>query len=195
MATQKERREATRNAVLSAAQIRFGSFGYSNVTMDEIAADAKVAKGAIYHHFPAKADLFEAVLQGVASQILAEVQATLMQQSDILAAMFAGNRAFFSSCANPQFAQIFLKDGPAVLGWHRWREIDASHFGAMVRNGLFAAMEVGVIERRPIDPLTHLLLGAITEAAIDCANSEDFAEAAEAYLEELEAIVNGLRLT
>jgi AcrR family transcriptional regulator len=193
VATQEERREATRNAVLVAAQMRFGSFGYSRVTVDEIAADAKVAKGAIYHHFPTKADLFEAVLQIAASKILSEVQATVMQQSNILTAMFAGNRAFFASCANPQFAQIFLKDGPAVLGWHRWREIDASLFGGMVRDGLFAAMELGIIVKRPINPLVHLILGAVTEAAIDCANSENFAETAEIYLEGLEAILNGLR--
>lgn len=193
MATQEQRREATRNAILAAAQMRFGSFGYSHVTVDDIAADAKVAKGAIYHHFPTKADLFEAVLQGVASQILAEVQAILIRQSDILAAIFSGNRAFFASCANPHFAQIFLKDGPSVLGWDRWREIDGSHFGGMVRDGLFAAMEVGAIVKRPVEPLVRLILGAVTEAAIDCANSQNFAEAAEGYLEGLEAILNGLR--
>lgn len=193
MATQEERREATRAAILAAAQSRFGSFGYNHVAIDQIATDAKVAKGAVYHHFATKADLFETVLHMVASQILVEVQATSLQQSDILAAMFAGNRAFFASCANAQFAQIFLKDGPAVLGWNRWREIDASYFGGMVRDGLYVAMEVGVITKRPIDPLVRLILGAVTEAAIDCANSQDFAEAAESYLDGLEAILNGLR--
>ena len=193
MVTQEQRRATTRHAILTAAQTHFGSIGYNAVTVDQIAADANVAKGAIYHHFTTKADLFETVVQEVASQILAEVQATLMQQSDILGAMFAGNRAFFSACANPQFAQIFLRDGPAILGWNRWREIDSSHFGGMVRDGLFAAMEIGVIVKRPVDPLVRLILGAVTEAAIDCANSENFSEAAESYLEGLEAILNGLR--
>ena len=143
MATQEERREATRKAVLRAAQRHFGSFGYNSVTVDQIATDADVAKGAVYHHFPTKADLFEAVVQAVAAKILAEVQATLVHQPDILTAMFAGNRAFFAACAKPQFAQIFLKDGPSILGWNRWREIDANHFGGMVRDGLLAAMELG----------------------------------------------------
>lgn len=195
MATQEERREATRKAVLRAAQRHFGSFGYNSVTVDQIAADAEVAKGAIYHHFPTKADLFEAVVQAVAAEILAEVQATLVQQRDILTAMFAGHRAFFATCAKPQFAQIFLKDGPSILGWSRWREIDANHFGGMVRDGLLAAMELGVITKQPIDPLVGLILGAVTEAAIACANSENFAEAAEGYVEGLEAILNGLRPT
>ena len=195
MATQEERREATRKAVLRAARRHFGKLGYNNVTVDQIATDADVAKGAIYHHFPTKADLFEAVVEAVAAEILVEVQATLVQQPDILTAMFAGNRAFFATCAKPQFAQIYLKDGPSILGWNRWREIDAHHFGGMVRDGLLAAMELGVITKRPVDPLVGLILGAVTEAAIACANSKNFAEAAEGYVEALEAILNGLRPT
>jgi AcrR family transcriptional regulator len=193
MATQEERREATRKVILAAAQRHFGSLGYNSVTVDEIAADAGVAKGAIYHYFPTKTDMFEAVLQTVAAEIRAEVQATAVRQPDILSAMFAGHRAFFAACAKPQVAQIYLKDGPSVLGWNRWREIDANHFGGMVREGLLAAMELGVITKRPIEPLVGLILGAVTEAAINCANSEDFAEAAGGYVEGLEAILNGLR--
>ncbi|MGK2872225.1 MAG: TetR/AcrR family transcriptional regulator [Alphaproteobacteria bacterium] len=193
MVTQKERREATRNAILQTAQDHFGAYGYSSVTVDQIAADAGVAKGAIYHYFSTKADLFESVLDVVASEILSEVQAMLVQQQDIMKAIFAGNRAFFKTCANPPFAQIFLKDGPSVLGWNRWREIDANHFGGVVRDGLSIAMSHDLIAKRPIDPLVALILGAVTEAAIRCANSENFAEAAEGYLEGLEAILNGLK--
>src|SRR5262249_4075484 len=98
MVTQEERREATRKAVLRAAQRHFGSFGYNSVTVDQIAADADVAKGAIYHYFPTKAHLFEAVVQAVAARIRAEVQAALVQQPDVLTAMFAGQRAFFATC-------------------------------------------------------------------------------------------------
>jgi AcrR family transcriptional regulator len=193
MPTQEERREATRSAILAAAQLHFGCSGYHQVAVDQIAAEAKVAKGAIYHHYPTKADLFEAVVRKVATQILAEVRATFLQQTEILAAVCAGNRAFFAACAAPHSAQIFLRDGPAVLGWNRWREIDASYFGAMVRDGLVAAMEAGVIVKQPIDPLVRLILGAVTEAAIDCANCENFDERAESYLLGLEALLNGLR--
>ena len=195
MATQEERRGATRKAVLRVAQRHFGKFGYNSVTVDQIATDADVAKGAIYHYFSSKTDLFEAVLQAVAAEIQAEVRAITVQQPDILTAMFAGHRAFFATCAKPQFAQIYLKDGPSILGWNRWREIDANHFGGMVRDGLLAAMEVGAITKRPVDPLVDLILGAVTEAAIACANSKNFAEAAEGYVEALEAILNGLRPT
>jgi AcrR family transcriptional regulator len=192
VATQKERRQATREAVLAAACRQFGERGYGNVTIDQIAAEADVAKGAVYHHFSTKADVFEAVLREVAAGIVDDVQAALAQQTDIMTAMRVGNRAFFASCAKPQTAQIFLRDGPSVLGWSRWREIDIGYFGGMVKNGLIAAMNLGAIAGRPIDPLVSLILGAITEAAIDCADKDKFGEASEAYVEALEAMLRGL---
>jgi len=193
VATQEERRQATRDAILAAAHRQFGEQGYGNVTIDQIAAEAAVAKGAVYHHFSTKTDVFEAVLRGVAATIVVDVHAALAQQTDIMAAMSAGNRAFFASCAKPQTAQIFLRDGPSVLGWRRWREIDADYFGGMVKAGLMSAMALGAIAERPIDPLVGLILGAVTEAAIDCAQKEDFGEAADAYLEALEPMLQGLR--
>lgn len=193
MVTQEKRREATRQAIMLAAQELFGAHGYANITVDQIADEAGVAKGAIYHHFPAKSDIFEAVLQKVAKEILAGVQTTLGQHSDIFSAMVAGNRAFFSVCAKPEHTQIFLKDGPSVLGWRRWREIDAAYFGAMVKNALSVSMEMGIIAKRPLEPLVGLILGAVTEAAIACADSDNFTEAADSYLDGLEAILNGLR--
>jgi AcrR family transcriptional regulator len=193
VARQEERRQATCEAILTAARKLFGDRGYVGVTIDQIAADAKVAKGAVFHHFATKADVFEAVLRRVATEIVADVQAAQTQQINIMAAMSVGTRAFFASCAKPQTAQIFLKDGPSVLGWSRWREIDADHFGGMVKGGLTAAMRQGEIAARPIDPLVGLILGAVTEAAIDCANGEDPNERVEAYVEALQAMVEGLR--
>lgn len=175
-----------------AAHRQFGQVGYVNVTIDQIAAEARVAKGAVYHHFATKAEIFEAVLRGVAAATAADVRASLARQPDIIAAMRAGNQAFFASCAKPLTAQILLRDGPAVLGWRRWREIDTQHFGGIVKDGLTSAMAVGLIAERPIDPLVTLMLGAITEAAIDCASRDDFGEAAETYVEALDALLRGL---
>jgi AcrR family transcriptional regulator len=192
VATQEERRQATREAILVAAHRQFGERGYGNVTIDQIAAEAKVAKGAIYHHFTTKADVFEAVLRDVAAAIVADVQTALDRQTDVLTAIQAGNRAFFASCAKPLTAQIFLRDGPSVLGWSRWRRIDADNFGGMVKAGVRSAMALGVIAERPIDPLVSLMLGAITEAAISCADEDDFSAAAEAYVDALNAMFRGL---
>ena len=175
-----------------AAHRRFGERGYGNVTIDQIAAEAKVAKGAVYHHFTTKADVFEAVLRDVAAAIVADVQTEIALQTDVMTAIQVGNRAFFASCAKPLTAQIFLRDGPSVMGWSKWRQIDADNFGGMVRAGVKSAMALGLIAERPIDPLVSLMLGAITEAAISCAEEDDFSEAAEAYVDALDAMFRGL---
>jgi AcrR family transcriptional regulator len=191
MARQAERREATRGAVLRAAQKLFESKGFAATTMDEIAAAAGVAKGAVYHHFPSKEELFEAVFEAVSIGLLDRVAA--VGGKDVLDAMVAGSRAYFEACAEPALGRIILKDGPAVLGWERWREIDMRHFGAMIPMALQQAMDAGLIARLPVEPLAHLLTGAVTEAAVACAASDDPARTGAEHVRALEAILEGLR--
>jgi AcrR family transcriptional regulator len=193
MATQEERRQVTRAAIIAAARRLFGSRSYAQVSIDQIASEADVAKGAVYHHFATKADLFEAVLRAVSTDALASVQSGMIGQTDLLQAMQIGNRLFFDACADRATAQVMLRDGPSVLGWSRWREIDTEYFGGLVKMALSAGMSQGIIAKRPVEPLVILILGAIADAAIDCANSDDFAQAAETYLEALDAILQGLR--
>jgi AcrR family transcriptional regulator len=191
MARQEERRAATRGAVLQAAQGLFETKGFAATTIDEIAAAAGVAKGAVYHHFASKDALFEAVFEEVSIGLLHRVAAVAGQ--DILEAMVAGSRAYFEACAEPALGRIILKDGPAVLGWERWREIDMRHFGAMIPMALQEAMDAGVIARLPVEPLARLLTGAVTEAAVACAASDEPARTGAEHVRALEAILQGLR--
>jgi AcrR family transcriptional regulator len=193
MAKQAERRDATRDAITGVAKELFGRLGYNGVTIDDIAKEANVAKGGLYHHFPNKKALFEAVFQSVASDILNRVIQAAATSGDIILAMRIGNRTFFEVCAIPETTQIYLKDGPAVLGWDQWRKIDGEYFGGILRQSLNAAMEKGRIQKRPLAPLVGLILGAVTEAAIDCANSDNFDQLAHDYLDALNALIDGIQ--
>ena len=192
MATQEERRERARRTLLEAAAKSFGEHGFAETTIDQIAVEAGFAKGALYHYFPTKAAIFEAVLEQVSAETALRTQQSL-RGDDLLDAMMTAVRAFFSLCAEPKTARILLADGPAVLGWQRWREIDSRHFGGAVTAALGAAMEQGVLRRQPIEPLARLLLGAISEAAIHCATQPNFEEGAAAYISGIEALLDGLR--
>jgi AcrR family transcriptional regulator len=132
--------------------------------MDEIADGAGVAKGAVYHHFKTKEAVFEAVFDQVSRDLVAEIDGAARAEKDVLAAMVAGTQHYFAATAKGPTGQIILRDGPAVLGWERWREIDAQHFGGKMPRALSAAMEAGLIARQPVEPLARLLLGAVTEA-------------------------------
>src|SRR5947209_19035529 len=173
MAKQAERRAATSEAILTAARRLFGTQGFAATTMDEIAEAAHVAKGAVYHHFKTKEAVFETVFDSVSRDLVAEIDGAARAEKDVLAAMVAGTQHYFAATAKGPTGQIILRDGPAVLGWERWREIDARHFGGKFPRALAVAIEAGLIARQPVEPLARLLLGAVTEAAVACSTGSD----------------------
>ena len=193
MARQVERREATTGAILNAALRLFGEAGFAAVSVNDIAAAAGVAKGAVYHHFPSKEALFEAVFERAAAELQQRVHASAAGSGDRLRVLAAGARAYFEECARPPFEQVILKDGPAVLGWDRWREIDERYFLAMLPATIEAAMAEGLIRRQPAGPLARLLIGALTEAAVACANAVDPARTGREHARALESLLEGLR--
>jgi AcrR family transcriptional regulator len=193
MATQAERREATRGAIIGAATALFGDKGFAATTIDEIAAAADVAKGAVYHHFPNKEAVFEAVLRRTSEALAADIMAKAVLASDVLAMLARGTEAYFEACPQGATGRIILKDGPAVLGWARWREIDEEHFGRAIPQALTIAMDQGLVDRQPIGPLARLLLGAVTEAAAACAASADPATTGREHAAAFERLIQGLR--
>ena len=190
MATQSERREKTKAAIIRAAKRIFGDRGFAAATMDDIAGSARVAKGAVYHHFKTKEELFEAVFDQVSRDLVIEVDRIARAEKDVLAAMAAGTEAYFAACAKCAIGQIILRDGPAVLGWERWREIDAKHFSGKFPRALEIAIKTGLIARQPVEPLARLLLGAVTEAAVACSTGSEIAgaEYARAFRRLLDAL-------
>jgi len=194
MATQAERREKTRASIIKAARRIFGDRGFVATTMDDIAAGARVAKGAVYHHFPTKEAVFEAVFEQVSLDLVSELDRISRAENDALAAMAAGTQGYFAACAKGPTGQIILRDGPAVLGWERWREIDAKHFGGKFPRALSAAMEAGVIARQPIEPLARLLLGAVTEAAVAVSANPDIGKAGVDYARAFQSLLDALRV-
>jgi AcrR family transcriptional regulator len=194
MAKQAERRAATTEAILKAGRRLFGERGFAATTIDDIAEAARVAKGAVYHHFATKEAVFEAVFDQVSLDLVQEVDRAARTEKDVLAAMVAGTQHYFAACAKGPTGQIILRDGPAVLGWERWREIDAQHFGGKIPLALTAAMDAGLIARQPVEPLARLLLGAVTEAAVACASRSDVLKAGGEYSRAFKSLLEALRL-
>jgi AcrR family transcriptional regulator len=193
MAKQAERRAATTEAILASARRLFAGQGFAATTMDEIADGARVAKGAVYHHFKTKEAVFEAVFDQVSRDLVAEIDRAARAEKDVLAAMVAGTQHYFAACAKGPTGQIILRDGPAVLGWQRWREIDEKHFGGKIPRALNIAMDAGIIARQPVEPLARLLLGAISEAAAACAGRSDIETVGADYARAFRSLLDALR--
>ncbi|MDF5759332.1 TetR/AcrR family transcriptional regulator [Spongiactinospora sp. TRM90649] len=168
-----ERREQTRAALVAEGRRLFAAKGYGAVGLAEIVAAAKVTKGALYHHFDSKADLFRAVLQQVQDEVGAQVAEVADAQEDPWAQFTAGCRCFLSVTTHPDVQRIMLIDGPAVLGWSEWRAMDEAASARHLAEAITGLMDDGVIARRPVRPLTHLLSGAMNEAALFLAGSSD----------------------
>ncbi|WP_213947200.1 TetR/AcrR family transcriptional regulator [Luteibacter sp. dw_328] len=194
MARQIERSETTRAAIIEAATRLFGEQGFGETSVDQIAAAAHVAKGAVYHHFASKEAIFERVLDAISASVAREVAMAGRRASDALDGIAQGTRAYFRLCSKGPTRRIVLGDGPVVLGWQRWREIDAQHFGAMLPAAVQAAVSQGLIANQPVEPLARLLLGAVTEAAMVCATSPSPSQSMRQYSDALERLLSGLRL-
>ncbi len=161
-----EQSQATRSALIATARALFAARGYAHVGTEEIVRAAGVTRGALYHQFADKADLFRAVYEDVERELVERVAGVAAGAPDPLAGLRVGAEAFLDACQDPAVSRIALIDAPSVLGWEEWREIGLRYGFGLIQGTLEAAMEAGQIERRPVRPLAHLLLGAIDEAAL-----------------------------
>jgi AcrR family transcriptional regulator len=191
--TQTERSEATRAALMAAARRLFTERGYDAVSAEEIVRAAGVTRGALYHHFGGKAQLLDAVHEELEREVTERIARVVLgsELESPMEAMRAGVGAFLDECAKPEVRQIALHDAPAVLGWERWREVAAANGLGLIEASLAAAIEAGELRPLPVRPTAHLLLGALDEAAMLAARTEDPAARAEATA-VLGALLDGL---
>ncbi|MBL0897081.1 MAG: TetR/AcrR family transcriptional regulator [Reyranella sp.] len=171
--TQAERLAATRAALLREARALFATEGYEAAGTEEIVKRAKVTRGALYHHFRDKRDLFEAVFTEVAGGIAASIDQTSAPAANPIDALIDGTRGFLDACLDPAVRRIYLIDAPSVLGWHRWRELDAPHNVRSLREGVAAVLAARPDPALHVEPVTFLLSGAFNEAALWIAEAKD----------------------
>lgn len=189
---QEERKARTKAAIAVAARDKFGGVGFAGTSVDDIASQAQVAKGAVYHHFSTKKELFEYIFERVSSELAKSVADSGSPDQAPIERLLTATNAYFDLCADPPTLQITLRDGPSVLGFERWRELDTSHFGGLLTAGLNSAMKAGAIVHQPVKPLSNMLLAAIQAAVLDCALQNDFKRAASQYFETFSSLVANL---
>ena len=188
--TQAERSAATRDALVTAGRALFGARGYADVGTEEVVRAAGVSRGALYHHFADKAELFAAVLESVEETTNARVVAAVLAAGpdDPIAAMQLGTAAFLDICTEPEMARIMLIDAPAVLGAQGWSDASTESDIGLVVQLITHGIELGRIRPQPAVPLARILLGALREAALFLASAPDPAAARE----EVGAVLNGI---
>ena len=167
-----QKADATRQALVSAARGLFSELGYHAVSIRDVTALAGVTRGALAHHFADKEDLFLAVFDEVERELLGQGDGA-GPASEPWTAFRAGVQAYLEAATRRDVQRITLIDGPAVLGWRRWRELEEGYSLGALTAVLQAAMDAGRLRPRPVEPLAHLILGSVMEAALLVANSDD----------------------
>lgn len=197
MIRQAERSESTRANLMAAARELFAERGYAAVGTPEIVERAGSSRGALYHQFKDKKDLFRAVYEQEQQAILQQIADTMAEAppTDAMAVLEAGLHNFLLSCVDPDRVRITLIDAPAVLGWQEWRAVDEKYGLGLIVAGLQSGIQAGQL-RADLDirPLSLMILSALGEAAMFIANSDD-PESARARTEPaVLALVDGLRV-
>ena len=190
---QEQRSEETRSALLAAARELFTEHGYANVGTEEIVKRAKVTRGALYHHFEDKKDLFRAVHEANEERLVAGIAAKVEGITDPMELLATGVSSFLDACEDPAISRIGLIDAPAVLGWKEWREIDAKYGLGLVMAVIQANIDAGLIEPVPVRTIGHLLLAAMGEAGIMVVSAEDPKAMRTEAEKSLLALVHGLK--
>ncbi len=189
-----DRSEQTRRLLLDVARRLFAERGFAGTPTEEIVREAGVTRGALYYHFKDKEDLFRAVVEEMQRQGMARLNEALQPIADPWQRILSGMQAFLDGCLVPETRQILLIDAPAVLGWSAWREIDNRYALGALRAELAAAVSAGQLEPQPLEPLAHLLLGALGEAGLLLAEAPDPVVTRAELGAALNSLLAGLRV-
>jgi AcrR family transcriptional regulator len=165
--------EATRAALLAGATELFAERGYAGTSLEDVASASRVTRGAVYHHFASKRDLFEAVLYAQEARAIEEIAAAATAGDPWDTAMLALD-AFLRHCCDPVYGRLVWLEGPAALGWHRWRECEKKYAYGLVEGYVHAMVEAGYLHRRAVETLVRFCFWMLGGAGLA------LAEAAEA---------------
>ena len=165
--------EATHRRIIAIATRLFTKQGYNATSIETVLEKSGASRGALYHHFNSKEALYSAVLEAVEAKIAETTAEASRHLSDPREALRAGCNAFIELARDATVRQIVLLDAPAVVGWQKWREVDARFGFGQLKAGLKNAAKAGRMRPELVDTMSHVLLAALLEIALLIAQAKD----------------------
>jgi AcrR family transcriptional regulator len=182
----------TRAALVLAGRSLFGRSGFAAASVDDLARVAGVTTGALYHHFPTKAALFEAVFELVHGELMVASGQAAEGAGDAIEALAAAFEAFLDKVLEPDVQRIIITDAPSVLGPARFTELDERYAFAAIVAALEAAARSGRLRADDPPTLARLLLGMLTRGGMLIASAADPVATRDSVAAAIRAIVAGL---
>ena len=174
----RARGDRTRRDLVDAGRALFVEKGYFETSISDLVTRSGVGtRGAFYHHFKDKAELFRAVFEEVERDLTLRSLASPPHGADAWEKLSVGMRGFLESALEPEVQRVMLIDGPVVLGWRMLRSIQEGNSIALINEMVDEAIAEGIIDDHPVGELTHLLVAAVEEAALLVAHADRPAKA------------------
>lgn len=168
----RARGEQTRRDLIDAGRDLFVEHGFFNTSISDIVTRSGVGtRGAFYHHFTDKAELFRAVFEDVENDLTLRSIAAPPPGADAWERLTRGLHGFLEAAQEPAVQRVILVDGPVVLGWQTLREIQEGNSIALINEVVREAIAEGIIDDQPVGELTHMLVAALEEASLLVAHS------------------------
>lgn len=190
----KEETDRTIQQLITIATQLFSEKGYAAVSLEEIVEEANLTRGAVYHHFKNKKGLFLAVFEYAQEQIAQEINKVDEDSEDLWEQLIEGSRIFIDATSKESIFRIVLIDGPAVLGWQTFREIDQENSMNLLQEQIEFMQERKELKKVPVAALTHILSGAINEASLWVAEQKNREEALKEAMVAIEGMLEGFKL-
>ncbi|NYD30935.1 TetR family transcriptional regulator [Nocardioides kongjuensis] len=166
---------STKRALVDVAEQLFAEKGYAATSLDAIVSGARVTKGALYHHFSGKQALFESVFERVEQEAAKRIQKSLRGQKDPWRKATEGLRAFLDVVQEPPYRRIVIQDGPAVLGYERYREQEERSTFANIVEIVRATLDAGSwdLDEDMLQTFARIFFGAMSSAGESVATAAD----------------------
>jgi AcrR family transcriptional regulator len=190
--TQAERTRATTGGLIETALRLFGTHGYAATSIEDIARESGLTKGAVYHHFTGKAELFRAAFVRQEERLADVIAEAAAGGAEPMESVRLGVLALLRACGEPEVRRIVLLDGPAVLGWEGVREIEYAHTLRLLHAGLALAAAQGAIAPGDVTVRAHLIFGAVCEGGMLIARAPDPDATLTAVLIQAERLLDAL---
>ncbi|GAK45906.1 TetR family transcriptional regulator [Tepidicaulis marinus] len=188
-----KRPSKNRVKLLEVARKLFGEKGYAETGTEEIVAAAGITRGALYYQFADKEDLFRAVFEEMLAECGQEIfEKTMKGIEHDREDLHVGTQVMLDIFSRPEVKRILLLDGPVVMGWADWREVQRPFHLALIGHALEHLVDEGLIPDQPLEPLADVISGAAMQAALAIANAQDPAAARKIYGESLAQLLRRL---
>ena len=186
---------STKRALVEVATTQFGEHGYGGTSLDAIVAGARVTKGALYHHFSGKQGVFEAVFAKVEDDAAQTIKAALRDADDPWEKARAGLRAFLAVVQEPVYQRVVIQDGPAIMGYERFREQEERSSYGIVQDIVGSVLEASTYELDEAmkQTFSRIFFGAMSAAGESVTTAEDPRQAVARIEVAILFILEGLR--